>query len=194
MEVTKLSLWINGLCCWEHQAPSCLGKTLSIEICKGHHTWMSELLHTPGWGKQFDLHCNLIVLLQPDIWKYTTPGLECASLKEEERWVSLYGISHPWSISSCLAVLPPLVNVHGMRNQLKFLKLPTSLYLKKMLFWGEEIVTFIIFMFHCMCLYCCCGICLQCSHIATKGDTSVLDTSVLPLHDWSGHVAEQGGV
>lgn len=54
---------------------------------------------------------------------------------------------------------------------------------KKMLFWGEEIVTFIIFMFHCMCLFCCCGICLQCSHIATKGDTSVLDTSVLPLHD-----------
>lgn len=46
-------------------------------------------------------------------------------------------------------------------------------------------------LFSCMCLYCCCGLCLQCSQLATKQATS---PPMKPFTDHLRHLAEEVGV
>lgn len=57
---------------------------------------------------------------------------------------------------------------------------------KKELIWG---IIALICVFSCIYLYCCCGICLQCSQIATEGDTSTL---MKPFADHPGYAAKEG--
>lgn len=63
----------------------------------------------------------------------------------------------------------------------------TGLLMENVITDGGIIVLFCIF--SCMSLYCCYGICLQCSQTATKGAATML---VKPLADRSGHNAEAG--
>lgn len=48
----------------------------------------------------------------------------------------------------------------------------------------------LIYVFSCMCLYCCCGTHLQCSQIAAKQATSMLLKHLAML---SGHIVEEAG-
>ena len=57
-----------------------------------------------------------------------------------------------------------------------------SLWIKFLLILGIILVC----IFSCMCPYCCCGICLQCSQTTAKEATSMLEKL---LADHSGHTA-----
>ena len=57
---------------------------------------------------------------------------------------------------------------------------------KKMLLIFGTII--LLCVFSCMCLYCCYGVCFQCSQTATKPSTSML---VKPLADSPGHTEEE---
>lgn len=93
--LSQLSQWINVLCCWEHQTPSCLGKALSPGIYK--------MSHWDGWATSFPwgmgnysvstrilLSCCKLNLLKCIIAEYNMhhgkrgkgwgPGLACPTL------------------------------------------------------------------------------------------------------------------
>ena len=59
--------------------------------------------------------------------RHTISGMEFVPVKEGSRWGSWSDISHIQSIFSHLAMLPPPANIYGMYNQVRVLKLPTSL-------------------------------------------------------------------
>ena len=100
-----------------------LGKHYLLEFALGHPTWLSELLCEQ---ELLSLHWDPIVLLQARPVECTIPGMKHAPLKQGRRWELRSGISCPQFNCLCLTVLfPP--NMYGMHNQVKFLKLPTSL-------------------------------------------------------------------
>ena len=89
-----------------------------LEFAMGRPTGMSELLHTPRWGRtpQFPLgsHCPAAS------WTYANIlGMEHTPLKEGRNWGSWSGISCPQSIYSHLTVLPLPANRYGVYNQVK---------------------------------------------------------------------------
>lgn len=96
----------------EHQTPSCLGKELSTEICKG---WMSYFAPL-GAGELLDLHEIHSSGCKQNLSWCTIAGLEHIPLKEERRWSSWTGISCPLFTSSHLIVLPPLANMYVTHN------------------------------------------------------------------------------
>ena len=63
--------------------------------------------------------------------------------KRGKKWGFWSSISHPQSASSCPTVLSPLANIYGIYNQVKFLKLPVSLFSRpggEVLFSTDKII------------------------------------------------------
>lgn len=125
-----LSLWINVVCFWEHQVPLCLGNTLSTGICNGI-SHRNGCVTWPPWVRENYSNSTGIALLcwKPDLLKCSIPEMEHTPWKEGRTWGSWSGTSGPQPISSHLTVddvAPPAI-MDDMHNQVKFLKLPTSL-------------------------------------------------------------------
>lgn len=93
-----------------------------LEFAMGHSPKMGGLVCTVWVRGNYSISTEILLsCCKMDLLKCTIHGMECAP-SEERR----YG-SCPQSFSSGLTALPSPVNIHDMYNQVKFLKLPTSL-------------------------------------------------------------------
>lgn len=61
----------------------------------------------------------LLSCCKSDLLKYTVPGLEHTPLEERKRWEFWSALFYCEPISSLLTVLPLLVNMYGMHNQVR---------------------------------------------------------------------------
>lgn len=130
----------DGHCPYSRHGSMCY----STEDTESYHAWERHYLlqftvgHPMGWVSYFKPLCegkllshrwDPIVLLQARSIETHYTGMEHASLKEERRQGFWSGVSCPHSSPHTWQFCPPpaLVNMCSMHNQVKFLKLTTSL-------------------------------------------------------------------
>lgn len=116
----QLSLWVNLLCCWEHQAPSCLGRNYLPEFVIRCLIRMDELLCTLGEGI-FSVSTGILSCCKLDLLKCTMSKIKQRPWKEGEMRVLVWH-TPPQVHLLMVNMLPPQMSVYGMHNQVKFPK------------------------------------------------------------------------
>ena len=118
IEITKkqplswLLPWINMLCCWEHQAPSCLRENYPLKFTMRCPTRIGELLCTPGWEEttQYPL------LQARPVKMHYTWNRTWATEGGEKMGVLVWHIPPPFHHLTP-TVLPPPANMYNMQTR-----------------------------------------------------------------------------
>ena len=98
-----LSLWINMLCCWEHQVASCLERHCLLEFTMGRSTRMWELLCTPWWRGISSCSTGIpLSCCKPDLLQCPILEIEHTPLREGEKLEILV-----WNILPVVHLLKP---------------------------------------------------------------------------------------
>ena len=112
------------VCCWEHWAPSCLGKALSPGICNG-------ISHGNGWvpscccaRRNYSISIDSpLSCYKSEVLNCILPRMQYVSLEEERKWIC-HSISCPRFISHAI-LLPSSANIYGIASMPSSPKLPT---------------------------------------------------------------------